>query len=258
MRRSPRRSLVRRLVASAALLLVAPVAAHAQPFSSLTFFGDSFTDTGNGDILAGLFGVPDPTPSPPYAPGRATNGPVWAEYFAAALGHPLDAAPSLAGGRNFAVGTARTGTTGALGLPIGMLSQLGAYATSGQTPDPTGLYVLFGGSLDVFDAALLATQSQRDVALGTAAGNLAAIVSQLYAVGARSFLVPSLANVGLTPQGLASGESALLGGLTSEFNMLTSRRCSRRCPARRCSACGSTTCSRTCSPTRRPAARATG
>jgi outer membrane lipase/esterase len=219
-------SRLRCIVASTTALLVigAPHAAAAQSFANLTFFGDSFTDTGNGDILANLFGVPDPTPSPPYAPGRASNGPVWAEYFATVLGRPLDAAPSLAGGRNFAVGTARTGATGALGLPIGMLSQGAQYASSGLTTSASGLYVLFGGSLDIFDAALLATQTERDAAVGAAANNVALLASQLYGLGARQFLVPSIANVGLSPRGLASGQTATLTALTAEFNGLLGQR----------------------------------
>jgi outer membrane lipase/esterase len=215
-----RASRFRRIVASTATLLVvgAPHAAAAQPFANLTFFGDSFTDTGNGDIIAGMLGAPDLTPTPPYAPGRASNGDVWADYFARTLLRPQDAAPSLAGGRNFAVGTARTGATGVLGLPIGMLSQLAQYQTSGLTTSGAGLYVLFGGSLDIFDAALLATQAERDAAVGAAANNVAFLASQLYGLGARQFLVPSIANVGLSPRGLASGQAALLGALTSEFN----------------------------------------
>ena len=70
-----RRSLLRRVAAAVGLAVVTARGASAQPFTSLTFFGDSFTDTGNGDILStAILGV-DLTPSPPYFPGRASNGP---------------------------------------------------------------------------------------------------------------------------------------------------------------------------------------
>src|SRR5262249_55921884 len=161
-----------------------PVAALAQ-FSSVTFFGDSFTDTGNGDILSTMFLGTDLTPTPPYAPGRASNGPVWADYFAASLGHSADAAPSLAGGRNFAVGTARTGLNGASGFPVGVLSQLGTLYPGAPFTDPTGLYVIFAGSNDVFDAALLASASDQNAALAAAVDNIALAATTLYGDGAR-------------------------------------------------------------------------
>src|SRR5699024_158155 len=43
----------------------------------------------------------------PYASGRYSNGPVWAEQLAADL--DLSAAPSLLGGTDFAFGGARSG-----------------------------------------------------------------------------------------------------------------------------------------------------
>jgi phospholipase/lecithinase/hemolysin len=218
------RTLARRLLAMATVVVAAaatPVAASAQ-FSSITFLGDSFTDTGNGDILSMMLLGIDLTPSPPYAPGVASNGPVWANYFAAALGRAGDAGPSALGGRNFAVGTARTGITGTGGLSIGMLSQLA------QTPavaDPSGLYVLFGGANDIADAAGLLTPAAQLAALVTAADNLAFSTTQLYARGARSFLVASVPNVGRTPQALLNPDAApLLAGLTTQFNTLLATR----------------------------------
>src|SRR5690349_17724735 len=106
------------IASAVALLVVTPPIASAQRYSSLTFFGDSFTDMGMADLLAALGGIPDPTSTPPYAPGTFTNGPTWAGYFAQLLGHPADAAPALAGGNNFAIGGARTGLLGTGGFPI--------------------------------------------------------------------------------------------------------------------------------------------
>jgi outer membrane lipase/esterase len=228
--------LLRSLATTLALVVATPLAAGAQ-FTSLTFFGDSFSDTGNGDILAAALGVADPTPSPPYAPGVISNGPVWVNYFAAALARPTDALPALPpfNARNYAIGTARTGLVGTGGLPVGMLSQLGLHdgisplpgvALTPRTGDPTGLYSLFGGSNDVLDAAQLSTAGAREVALQAAVGNLATLAQALYARGARTFLMPSLADVGLSPAGLASGAagSQLLGSLTDRFNVLLAGR----------------------------------
>jgi phospholipase/lecithinase/hemolysin len=225
----PRRAVLRRwslAAASAVLLALAPAVASAQ-FTSLTFFGDSFTDTGNGDLLSGAFGL-DFTPSPPYAAGRASNGPLWADYLAAALGLGGDANPSFAPapftGRNFAVGTARTGLFGGtfpppVGTPaIGMLAQFAAYPAA--ITDPTGLYAIFGGANDIADAAALATEAERTAALAEAAANVAALVTGLHGLGARTFLVPFVPDVGRTPQALATPFAPLLSSLTDEFNGL--------------------------------------
>lgn len=209
--------------AAALTFATSPAAAQLVP-TQLTFFGDSYTDSGNGDILSVLAGLGDLTPTPPYAPGFISNGPNWAAFFAQALGLPVDAAPSLLGGRNNAVGTARTGTFGGFGpAPIGMASQVQQYIAAGNLTQPTGLVTLFGGATDVFDAALLATPGARTAALTASALNIASEVVGLYNfTGARNFLVPSLPNVGLTPQGLGTGPagSALLGQLAAEYNML--------------------------------------
>ena len=228
-----RRSAAR--LAAATLLAVGAAPAHAQ-FSSVTFFGDSFTDTGNGDLLSGLLLGADLTPSPPYAPGVASNGAVWAQTFAAALGRPGDATAALGpgglGGRNYAVGTARTGIGPVFqGLGAGMQAQaavhaggcppaLAAFCPPARTGDATGLYVLFGGANDVRDAAALGDAAARTAALETAANNLATIATGLYGQGARRFLLPSLPNLGRTPDVVGTPTGRLLGELTDEFNGL--------------------------------------
>jgi phospholipase/lecithinase/hemolysin len=187
--------------------------------TSLTFFGDSLTDAGNGDLIVAGFGLPDLTPSPPYAVGVVSDGPVWAQHFAAALGRATDAAPSLppVSSRNFAIGTARTGQAGALGLPVGMLSQLDAYRSASWATDPTGLYAIFGGANDIFDAATQPTDAAREAAVVAAVDNLATISRDLYDLGARHFLVPNAFDVGRSPAGRA-GNGDLLGALSRSFN----------------------------------------
>ena len=75
------------LVAVTAAVTLSAAGAEAQPFTSLTIFGDSYSDTGNASILSAAFGYPNPTP-PPFFPGHFSNGPVWVEYLATALGRP--------------------------------------------------------------------------------------------------------------------------------------------------------------------------
>jgi outer membrane lipase/esterase len=237
LRRLARRSAA--TLGAAAGLALAAAPAHAQ-FSSLTFFGDSFTDTGNGDLLSGTILGTDFTPSPPYAPGVASNGPVWAQVLATALARPFDAAPSFTGGNNFAIGTARTGLTGgvvppgSLGplppgtpLPVGMQTQLGVHngvcpplvpCPPARATDPTGLYVIFGGGNDLGDAALLPTDAERAAAAIQAADNIANIATVLYAQGARRFLIPNLPDLGRFP-GVGGTPAQPLGtALTNLFN----------------------------------------
>src|SRR5262249_12236907 len=82
-------------------------------YAALYIFGDSLSDSGNNAIVL----APNTTPVPisgndfiptfPYASGHYTNGPVWAQDFAAVLG--VSGSPSLLGGTNFAFVGAHTG-----------------------------------------------------------------------------------------------------------------------------------------------------
>lgn len=200
----------------------------AQVPTSLTFFGDSFLDTGNGDIISQQLLGRDLTPSPPYAPGRVTNGLNWADYLAAMFGRPGDAAPSFAPapftGRNFAVATATTGVTGAEGVHVGMLAQLALYPGAPVT-DPTGLYVLGGGGNDVLATEAL-TPAQQLAALSTSVGNMSTIVQTLYAYGARSFLIPTLPDIGLAPVALGQASAPVLTAGAMTFNQLLTQQLS--------------------------------
>jgi phospholipase/lecithinase/hemolysin len=217
-------SLFSRRLASVAALAVAALSgsrADAQAPTSLTFFGDSFTDTGNGDLIAAALGFGDLTPSPPYAIGRASNGMIWTDYLAAAFGRSADARPSLAPapfrGNNYAVGTATTGTLGGGGLPIGMQVQLDSALT--RPVDPNGLFVLFGGANDLRATAGL-NPFLRGLAINAATDNIVGMTTELYASGARNFLIPLLPDLGKAP--FAGPDAAVLSQMTSDFNALLS------------------------------------
>jgi outer membrane lipase/esterase len=201
-------------------LLAAPLPAAAA--AALYSFGDSLSDTGNAFRAAGI-------PPPPYFDGRFSNGPVWTDALAEALGTgPVR--PSLTGGTNYAVGGAT-----ALGAPVGnnLSTQLGAYLTSGR-PAPAGaLFTLWAGSNDLLaalganpgSAALVAQQAAQAVV--NAAGALVALG------GARDLLVLTLPDLGVVPRllgtplaGLASSASALFnatlqGGLAASAVLAT-------------------------------------
>jgi phospholipase/lecithinase/hemolysin len=222
-------------------------------YTSISVFGDSLSDDGNALLynlaspgLGAALGylVPTNPAAPPYPLGatKYTNpaGKVAVEVLAARLGLPL--APSFLGGTNFATGGA---TTGALNLagdaafvpnpsPIpgvppgtpfypglagtGIRAQValfvGALGSSGA--DPGALYVVWGGPNDVFVNQALG--SPQDPALSVA--NLAAAVTNLYNVGARTILLPNMPDLGKTPVFLGGPDAAGATGLTLAFNAL--------------------------------------
>ena len=242
-RRVPLRRWSLAAASAATLLALAPAAASAQP-SSITFFGDSFTDMGMADVLAAIAGLPDQTPEPPYwpgppplnFPGTATNGPTWAAYFASALGRPGDALtalgpPGLPTGNNFAISGARTGLLGTGGFPIGLQTQLGLFAGISPLPavipapaprviDPTGLYVVWAGVNDIRDLAGAAPANPLP-AIQAAVANVAGVAQQLALNGARSFLVPHAPNSSIAPQvALSPATAARRAAYTATFNGL--------------------------------------
>lgn len=204
-------------VATAAALALVPAAAGGQmPYTSLTFFGDSYVDTGNAFLLTG-----GTTPAAPYYNGRFSNGPVWVDYLAASLGRPGDAAPvflARSASGNYAIGGARTD-----GL-IGTGAQIGAYltrpgATASTRTDPTGLYTLFAGGNDLRDAGGLGTAAEREAAAAAAATRVVTQAGQLAAAGARNVLLFTLASLAGTPEAQAiPGRPAIADALAVTFN----------------------------------------
>jgi outer membrane lipase/esterase len=209
-----------------AAVALASFPAAASPYTSMVVFGDSLSDSGNDALALGGSTTQTITgntyiPSAPYAPGVTfSNGPVWASDAASALGVPL--LPSLLGGTNYAYGGATTGGPG----PIpNLLVQAGQYLTStSSVASPNALYVIEGGGNDARAALTLiaggASVPQTIQATATSfATNVATIVNELTADGAKHIVVWDTPNLGLAPAIAAGGAGASTLGSTLATDM---------------------------------------
>ncbi len=204
-----------RFAALLALSIVTGATAGAQrTFSSLTMFGDSFSDVGNARALLPLLGLPS----------RFSNGPIWSDYLAAALGRPGDATPSFvprAATGVYAIGGAVTSpaTAGSTAQQIAQWCLFnGTSCTRGASAG--GLYTLFAGGNDLRAAAAnpLLSAAQLQAAAVTAATNIVQQGQSLVGLGAQSLLFVYLPDLGLTPDRLGTAQSAALSSMTRTFN----------------------------------------
>ena len=187
-------------------ILSAPAPAAAGRFTKLVVFGDSLSDT--GAVFALTQGaVPK---SPPYYAGRFSNGPVWAEYLGAALGLPVE---------NFAYGGAQTDHRnlfdGLFGIDFpGLSDEIAIFTNEASAVDPDAVYVVWAGAND-FRAALSRGQTPDIQGMIT---NIVNAIGALYLAGAQYVVVPNLPDLGLTPEGRASGAGPFVTLLSSTFN----------------------------------------
>lgn len=213
-------------VRAAALLaigvLLATGAAQSAPVTGVYVFGDSFVDTGNVNIATG--GAQPAPAGGPYDGGRFSNGALWVETLAGNLGFAADAAPSLAGGNNFAFAGARSGTSG--GAP-GLLTQVGDFWTAAHpTADSQALYILAGPMNDLRDArsafrgTTAADAAGRQAAADAAAANLSLTLDLLASRGARNVLLANVYDLGLTPEAAGLSLTAASSDATARFNAL--------------------------------------
>jgi len=215
------------LLAAALALATLPSAVQAadSPFTKTVFFGDSLTDGGYfRPVLIQLVG-----PNGAVI-GQFTNNPnyVWAQYLADFYGSNArpawtgnnTASPTLAGGNNWAVGGARVGTdaVGGLGYTPSLASQYARYLSSGNTVDPGALYTIWGGANDLF--AVQANPAQAQAIIGGAVTAHIGLVGALTQAGAQYILVPTLPDLGLTPDSRAGGAVGMAQGtaLASSYN----------------------------------------
>jgi outer membrane lipase/esterase len=185
-----------------ALLAITSVTARAaQPaYDAIYVFGDSYCDVGNIYLITG---GAEPL-SPPYYMGRFSNGPIWVEHVASAMG--LQMLPELEGGTDYAFGGAwatEPQVTAAGTIPD-VPEQVALYLSQhGGKAGPNALYVLEGGGNDIIGNLAVSGASANElgfkIALTISESELA-----LRRAGARNFLIPDLFNVGLLPAAQAN------------------------------------------------------
>ena len=233
------KTLYRRLLAGvlACAIGTLPLAAVAAPFTGLVIFGDSLSDTGNNAIVfdniigpplpAGTLRTPVPIASPgfipdfPYASGRYSNGPVWVEQVAASMG--LQAAPSLAGGSNFAYGGARVGQlTSPVPYSLTLRDQVAMFMAGSGGHAPAGdLFVVQGGGNDARDAlAMIAAGGNPASLISAYVSGMVAIVSDLAAAGGDHFLLLNVPDLGKAPavQALGLATATAASAISLAFN----------------------------------------
>ena len=179
--------------------------AHAELYSSVTFFGDSLTDGGYfSPITQGKLGIKES--------GQFTTNPdnVWATSFAEQLG--TTAVPIVylgnQAGNNYAIGGARAGkdivnTDFGVNVPVASVNtQVNGYLANKKV-DSNGMYVVWGGANDLLAAA--ANPANAINTISSAAGSQVAAIKALKDKGANYILVPNIPDIGLTPTAIAAG-----------------------------------------------------
>jgi outer membrane lipase/esterase len=208
-----------RLFTSTALatLLLSSTAFAQEQFSSITVFGDSLSDNGN---IPKLFGV-TARPSPPYYPGRVSNGPVYAEYLPGLLNVPV------ADFSDNAIGGALSGSANLGNFPGGgTLDEVDRYVASGRAANARDLVVLWTGANDYLGSAgaiptnipISVIEAVLNQTAAATVGNISTEVTALAGTGLKTFLVPNLPNLGVTPTLNGSPFAAEIGAYATAVN----------------------------------------
>ncbi len=220
------------LVCFFSIFLVSSGTAFALP-SHVVLFGDSLSDTGNMSTLTGG-ALPA---SPPYAPDRASNGPLWIDHLASDMGLGINTVwtgnpgnPGILQGPGYVdnlsvfgafsgpLSIAGVGVSNAasliVGAPLpGLREQLGLYQSLGVDPD--ALHLLWIGSNDLIFTDLVIGAPTLGDAIVELVDNIQAALVGLSASGAQELAVVNLPNVGQTPVG---------GGVTEQLPFLVADR----------------------------------
>lgn len=214
--------------------------AQALPmFDKLYVFGDSLSDTGNLFALSNQQ-VP---PETRYFSGRFSNGTIWVDELAEVMNvtslYPSrDPALNLAGGdsANFAYGGSGTGTTnitpdGLFEVP-GLLGQVNEFRSTLPSPaDPDALYIVWSGVNDYL-LSIPPPDSIPGIPFPpdppTTVENVTTAIQNLYALGARNFLVPNIPDLGTIPlaaiiESQNPGTQATLNALTAAHNAILNK-----------------------------------
>ncbi len=199
---------------SSLLKEITPQTASKSSFSSFITFGDSLADVGNIYITTRSI---NPS-SPPYADGRFSNGELVPEIIAKELGLSAST-PSLAGGDNYAFGTAETGSGFSdEGLPnVG--EQIKAYLSI-DTPAEGDIFFISAGSNNFFPDIDEETTPDNVGTPTSVLEGLTQNITTLADAGAENFIIPNIALLGSVPYAKENGISDALNSVSTEFNRL--------------------------------------
>jgi outer membrane lipase/esterase len=191
--------------AAALMLALAPLAVEARTaaYSSVVFFGDSLTDSGNAAILS-----PGAVPPVIYPNGQFTNGDVWATQ--------LGATAALLGGTNFAVGGARA--TGAGSSP-GFDEQIDLALPFRAAYGPRPLAAVWIGSNDLRDAfAAPDPFAAIPVVIAAAVDAIGMGIDRLVEADMRNFVVLGVPDLSLLPGIVGTANEGPVGDAVDAFN----------------------------------------
>ncbi len=210
------------LILLAVLFFSFAPSAFAGDFPRVVVFGDSLSDPGNHFIAFGTISLQPfaPIPDASYAIGghHFSDGATWAELLTQNLHLPTSGSPALrAPGvfTNYAVGRARARAGAPVFPSFDLSTQVGLFLSDfgGHAPSAS-LYIVWIGANDLDDA--LNALARDPVQGATTAGliiheaitTVAQNIGVLYAFGARTFLMPNLPNLAITPAVRALGPDA--------------------------------------------------
>lgn len=164
-----------RALVSAALAAALAAPAAAQDYSDVFVFGDSLSDTGSFCSGTELLRMG--------YDGVCSNGDVWSEIFAEAVGETAEPFPTEPSGTNFAFGTADVSD---FDLQI---DELRARILPDDEVDSDALVVIWMGGNDILDMP-------DETAARDAAREVADAVEEIADLGAEQFLVVNLPDLG--------------------------------------------------------------
>jgi outer membrane lipase/esterase len=229
-----------KLLAAAIVFACMPVTALAMPYSQLIIFGDSLSDSGQFPDTASAFNNSAFSGArrainrvgPTYLDGSSEPfSAVFTQRLAEHLG--LNALPStpalqgnLPGGTNYAVSGYRTDqvlysitTESVTIIPPGysgaglVLARRTGYLGEFHHADPRALYYINGGGNDVQQGIIVDAASARQAAEYLVTG-----VAALQRAGARVIIVSDLPDIGMSPQGIESGQRESMSASAALFN----------------------------------------
>ena len=167
---------------------------HADtPYSNVYIFGDSLSDTGNlGSVIGGI--------PAPYYNNRISNGPIAVDLLTAKMGHNANASLHLLGlnaGDNYSVAGAKASGTD----PIDLDTQILAFQSNhGFTAPENALYIIFIGGNDVRAALYEPDNKIAKTIIQTAINKVKNAVNILSQMGAHSFLIINVPDIGSIPE----------------------------------------------------------